>query len=105
MAGFLDSIAENIKGASAELKLGNYPHGTSQILLSHSQQMEAAICDLVGKQEATALAAQLEEVHQIERLHGELGAQTPPEKERSLHVLDQTAGLFHATADFVRFSL
>lgn len=104
VADFLSSIAKNIEEASAALKQGIYPHGTCQILLSHSQQMVPAIGDLVGVPQATGLGNQLREVWEIERLHAELGSKPPKERERSLHVLDQTAGLFKATADFVRVS-
>jgi hypothetical protein len=92
VADFLTSIAKNIEDASASLKQGIYPHGTCQILLSHSQQMVPAIGDLIGIQQATELGNQLHEVWEIERLHGELGSKPPDEKQRSLHVLDQAAG-------------
>jgi hypothetical protein len=104
VADFLTSIATNIEDVSASLKQGVYPHGTCQILLTHSQQMVAAIGDLVGVQQATELGGQLHEVWEIERLHGELDSKSPDEKQRSLHVLDQAAGLFRATADIVRVS-
>lgn len=104
VADFLTSIAKNIEDTSASLKKGEYPHGSCQILLSHSQQMIPAIGDLIGVKQATELGDQLHEVWQIERLHSELQSTPPQEKQRSLHVLDQTAGLFRATADFVRVS-
>ncbi len=104
VADFLNAIAKNIADTSASLKQGVYPHGSCQILLSHSQQLVGAIGDLIGETEATALASQLKEVWEIERLYGELSSKTPEEKQRSLHVLDQAAGLFQATADIVRVS-
>ena len=104
VADFLVAIAKNIEDVSASLKQGIYPHGSCQILLTHSQQMVPAIGDLIGVQQATDLGNQLHEVWEIERLHSELGAKPPEEKQRSLHVLDQSAGLFRATADIVRVS-
>lgn len=104
VADFLLSIAGNIETVSTEIKKGNYPHGTCQTLLSHSQQMVPAIGDLIGEQQANELAGQLKEVWEIESLFKELDPKPPEEKQRSLHVLDQCAGLFRATADFVRVS-
>jgi hypothetical protein len=104
VASFLASIAQCIEEASALLKQGIYPHGKCQEILLHSQHMEAAIGDLIGQSEARALAAQLAEVHEIERLHAELGSDTDPERQRKLSALDQAAGQFRATAAFVRVS-
>lgn len=104
VADFLAATAQTIEEASASLKQGIYPHGKCQELLSHSQHMEAAIGDLIGNQPAGDLGAQLKEVWQIEQLHAELGNVAPGERERRLSVLDQAAGLFRATATFVRVS-
>jgi hypothetical protein len=104
VADFLTSVAQTIEEASTSLKQNVYPHGKCQELLLHSQQMEAAIGDLIGKQQAADLGLQLKEVWQIERLYGELQGLPPVERERKLSVLDQAAGLFRATADFVRVS-
>jgi len=59
VAEFLASIAQTVETTSAMLKQGNYPHGTCQELLSHSEHMVAAIGDLVGDPKATDLANQL----------------------------------------------
>ena len=104
VAEFLAAIAQTIEEANAELRQGNYPHGKCQELFVHSQNMEAAIGDLVGQPLAQALGAQLAEVYEIERLHAELGADTDDERQRKLSVLDQAAGQFRATAAFVRVS-
>lgn len=104
VAGFLASIAESIEQASAALKLGEYPHGKCQEIFVHAQHMEAAIGDLIGPVLARELAAQLAEVHEIERLHAELGSADEAGRLRKLSVLDQAAGQFRATAAFVRVS-
>lgn len=104
VADFLAAIGKNIEEVSASLKQGQYPHGGCQVLLTHSQMMEQAIGDLVGEVRAREIANQLREVWEIERLHAEMGAMSPPEKQRSLDALDQGAGLFSATADIVRVS-
>jgi hypothetical protein len=104
VADFLASIGQCIEDASALLKQGTYPHGKCQELLAHSQHMEAAIGDLIGESQAKSLGSQLAEVHEIERLHYELGSDTDSERQRKLSVLDQAAGQFRATAAFVRVS-
>jgi hypothetical protein len=104
VADYLASIAQSIEEASASLKQGIYPHGKCQEILTHSQKMAAAIGDLVGQPEAHALGTQLGEVYEVERLDGELGSDSEPERLRKLSVLDQAAGLFRATAAFVRVS-
>ncbi len=104
VADFLAGLALSIEEASAQLKQGTYPAGTCQEILSHSLHMEAAIGDLVGPSEAQLLASKLAEVHEIERLYGELAAATEDERLQRLSVLDQAAGLFRATAAFVRVS-
>lgn len=104
VADFIASIAQSIEEASAQLKQGNYPHGKCQELLAHSQHMEAAIGDLIGTHQAIDLASQLAEVHEVERLHAELGANNDIDRQRKLSVLDQAAGEFRATAAFVKVS-
>jgi|NOAtaT_5_FD_contig_91_1631636_length_737_multi_4_in_0_out_0_2 hypothetical protein len=104
VAEFLYAIAKNIEDVSASLKQGIYPHGTCQILLSHSNQMEQAIGDLIGERKARDLGNQLEEVKEIESLYDELNSKPEKERTRSLHVLDQAAGLFRATGDIVKVS-
>jgi uncharacterized protein YbgA (DUF1722 family) len=104
VADFLAAVAATVEEASASLQQGNYPHGKCMELLCHSQNMKAAIGDLVGEQQAIGLGEQLKEVWEIEQLHGELAQKTAAEKTRSLSVLDQAAGLFRATAAFVRVS-
>lgn len=104
VADFLAAIAESIEEASALLKQGIYPHGKCQELLAHSQHMKVAIGDLIGEVHAEELGAQLADVHEIERLHAELGSGTDGERQRKLSVLDQAAGQFRATAAFVRVS-
>ena len=64
----------------------SYPHGTCQILLTHSQQIGLAISDLIGEPQAWR-ANQLREVWEIERLYSDLSSKTPEDKQRSLHVL------------------
>jgi hypothetical protein len=98
---FLSSIARNIEAASASLKHGIDPHGICQTLLLHSKQMGQEIGDLVGEPQAAELGSQLREVLETEQLHAELSSKPPEEKQRSFHVLDQAAGLFKATADFL----
>jgi len=104
VADFLADIAGCIEEASAQLKQHVYPHGKCQELLLHSQHMEAAIGDLVGPEMARDLGSQLSEVHEIERLYGELSSDNETERERKLTMLDQAAGQFRATAAFVRVS-
>ncbi len=104
VAEYLGALAGTIENVSASLKQEIYPHGSCQELLSHSQSMEAAIGDLVGNMKAANLGNQLKEVWEIEQLYSELSGRTKPERERKLEVLDQAAGLFRATAAFVRVS-
>jgi hypothetical protein len=101
---FLNSIAQSIADTSALLKQGIYPHGKCQEILLHSEQMEAAIGDLIGEVLARDLASQLAEVHQVERLYGELSTYTDADKLRKLNLLDQAAGQFRASAAFVKVS-
>jgi hypothetical protein len=104
VADFLDAIAQSIEDASAQLRIHVYPHGKCQELLIHSQNMEAAIGDLIGEATARDLGLQLAEVHQIEQLYGELATDTETGRNRKLTVLDLAAGQFRATAAFVKVS-
>ena len=104
VADFIDTIARTIDDAAVSLRQNQYPGGKCAELFAHSQQMEAAIGDLIGEARARELAAQLQEIWEIERLFGELSADTPPERTRKLSVLDEAAGQFRATAAFVRVS-
>ncbi len=104
VADFLASIAQSIEEASALLKQGTYPHGKCQELLTHSQNMEAAIGDLIGESLAKDLASQLAEVYEVERLYAELSSDADSDRQRKLSVLDQAAGEFRATAAYVRVS-
>lgn len=104
VAEFLASLAQTIEDASASLRQGIYPHGKCEELFMHSQQMGAAIGDLIGQAQADDLGTRLKEVWEIEQLYGELGSQSQQERDRRLDTLDQAAGLFRATAAFVRVS-
>ena len=104
VADFLDGIAQSLEDTSAQLKSNVFPHGKCQELLIHSQNMEAAIGDLIGETTARDLALQLAEVHRIEQLYSELIVNTETERKRKLSVLDQAAGQFRATAAFVKVS-
>jgi hypothetical protein len=104
VADFLAGVGQTIEDTSASLKQGIYPHGKCQELLAHSRHMEAAIGDLIGVKQAGDLGSQLHEVWEIEQLHAQLRPKSEAERTRSLDVLDQAAGLFRATAAFVRVS-
>lgn len=104
VSDFLAAIAQSIEEASAQLRQGTYPHGKCAELHAHSQNMAAAIGDLVGSQRAGELGAQLAEVYAIEQLHAELGADAQPEQDRKLDQLEVAAGRIRATAAFVRVS-
>lgn len=104
VAEFLYDIAKNIEDASASLNQGIYPHGTCQILLIKSSEMEKAIGDLIGKDDAIKLGNQLREAADIEHLHNKLNQEPEIERKRSLHVLDQAAGIFRATGDIIKGS-
>jgi hypothetical protein len=104
VADFLAALAQTIEDVSASLKQDIYPHGKCQELLSHSEHMESAIGDLIGKQQAADLGNQLKEVWEIELLYGELAHKTQTDRVRSLDELDRAAGLFRSTAAYVRVS-
>ena len=101
---YLASIAQSVEEVSASLKQKIYPHGKCQEILTYSQKMEEAIGDLIGQVEAKSLGKQLGEVYEVERLYGELESDTEENKLGKLYLLDQAAGLFRATAAFVRVS-
>ena len=104
VAKFLSELAQIIEDVSASLSKSIYPHGKCQELLTHANALEEAIGDLIGQKKAVSLARQLREVWEIEKLHDELGKKTEAARAKNLHVLDQAAGLFRATAAQVRVS-
>jgi hypothetical protein len=104
VASYLASIADNIENTSRELKLGKYPHGTCQIMLTHSEQMVPTIGDLITDKKAGQLADQLKEIWKIEQLYNELQSKSQTERERNLQVLDQAGGLFRATSEIIKAS-
>ena len=104
VSDYLAEIAQTIEDASGSLKQNIYPHGTCQELLQHSQSMRSAIGDLIGDQKADELGDHLKEVWEIEQLYGELGGIESDQRVRRLEVLDQAAGLFRATAAYVKVS-
>lgn len=104
VADFIDAIAKTIEDTAAALRSNQYPGGKCAELFAHSKQMEAAIGDLIGPLKAQELAAQLQEIWEVERLFGELQSDTPPDRSRKLSVLDEAVGQFRAAAVFVRVS-
>ncbi len=104
VATFIDALAGTIDATAASLRASDYPGGRCAELFAHAQQLDAAIGDLIGHARAAELAAQLQQIWEIERLFGELQADTPAERSRKLSVLDVAAGQFRATAAFVRVS-
>jgi hypothetical protein len=103
VADFIATIGQTMEDVSAALRQGIYPAGKCAEMKLHSENIVTAIGDLVGHDEAVKLAGQLNEVWQIEQLYGELGNKSQ-EAELSLQKLDEAAGLFRATAAFVRVS-
>lgn len=104
VADFIASLAKIIDETAASLRRDEYPGGQCAELFAHSQQLEAAIGDLIGLPKAVELTTQLEEVREIERLYAELHGDEPAERSRKLSVLDEAAGQFRAAAAFVRVS-
>lgn len=104
VADFLSAIATTLERTSVLLKQRRTPHAQCQELLAHSQNMKAAIGDLVGEQLAQELGAQLAEAHHVRQLQVELFSVGSEEQHARLSILDQAAGQFRATAAFVRVS-
>lgn len=104
VADFIAAIAQTIDDTAAELRQAQYPGGKCAELLTHAAQMEAAIGDLIGEAKAIELGLRLQEISKIERLFAELQSDPAAERDRKLSVLDEAAGQFRATADFVRVS-
>jgi hypothetical protein len=97
-AEFLSAIAQTIELTAAQLRIGDYPAGSCQELLVFSNEMPGILGGIIGVNKASAFAKELESVHEIEKLHAELGQLAESERELRLHKLDETAGLFRATA-------
>ena len=97
-ADFLSAIAEAIEVTSAQLREGRYPAGSCQQLLVFSDEFPAVMGAIIGATKAETFATQLKDVHRIEQLYGELQGLPESERELRLRKLDETAGLFRATA-------
>lgn len=97
-ADFLSAIAEAIELTGAQLREGRYPAGSCQQLLIFSEEFPNVMGAIIGAAKAEAFASQLKEVHKIEQLYGELQGLPESESELRLRKLDETAGLFRATA-------
>ena len=82
----------------AQLREGRYPAGSCQQLLVFSEEFPVVMGSIIGAVKAEAFAGQLKEVHKIEQLYGELQGLSESDKELHLRKLDETAGLFRATA-------
>lgn len=98
VAEFLAAIAQNIELTGAQLRQGSYPAGSCQELLVYSDEMPGILGGIIGPAKAAAFALELKSVHAIKQLHSELGQLPEPERELRLRKLDETAGLFRATA-------
>lgn len=97
-ADFLSAIAEAIEVTCAQLREGRYPAGSCQQLLVFSEEFPAVMGAIIGAAKAETFASQLKEVHRIEQLYGELQGLPESDRELRLRKLDETAGLFRATA-------
>ena len=97
-ADFLAAIAQAIELTSAQLRAGRYPAGSCQELLIFSEQMPVVMGDIIGAEKAATFGAELKAVHEIEQLYGELQSLSETERDERLRKLDETAGLFRATA-------
>jgi hypothetical protein len=101
-ADFLAAIAEAIETTGAQLRESRFPAGACQQLLVFSEAMTEVMGPIIGTAKAADFATQLKAVHQIEHLYGELKELPEPERELRLRKLDETAGLFRATAACLR---
>jgi hypothetical protein len=86
----------------AQLREGRYPAGSCQQLLVFSDEFPVVMGAIIGTAKAEAFGGQLKEVHRIEQLYGELQGLPEAEREPRLRKLDDTAGLFRATAACLR---
>jgi hypothetical protein len=66
VADFIDILAQTIDDTAASLRIQQYPGGKCAELFAHSQQLSAAIGDLIGISKADELAVQLQEISEIE---------------------------------------
>jgi hypothetical protein len=102
VASYLGDLAQTIEDTRASLARGVYPHGRCEELRVHAENMKAVIGDLIGDDLAGQYAAKVLQVWEIERMPAELLGKDEAERERQLHLLDQAAGHFRATAAHIR---
>ena len=95
---YYEDIAIVLTEAAQALRQGSVPHGKCGELLSFAHQLPATIGDVIGFEQASALAQKLLECYQVESFGRQFMHLPPTEREAKFGALDEAAGYFRAAA-------
>lgn len=102
VATFFENVSGCVADVSTSLKEGQVPHGKCAEMEVYAQELPALVADELGKDRAQALGGRLRAAYEVERILGELPANS--DRDEELAKLDQAAGVFRALANVVRAS-
>ena len=95
---YYEDIAIVLTEAAQALRQGSVPHGKCGELLSFAHQLPATIGDVIGFEQASALAQKLLECYQVESFGRQFMHLPPTERAAKFGALDEAAGYFRAAA-------
>lgn len=92
----MGEISECLVSVSAEIRVGNVPHGKCGQLVGFADELPRAIQSITGKRRARELGMQLHAAHRVEELAVRLDR--IQNKEPYLAKLEEAGGKFRAVA-------
>jgi len=100
MATLFEQISDCLIVVSAEIRLGNVPHGKCAEMDTYAAELPGVIKDEVGQAKADELGTLLHSSHTVEQLA--VGITQLADKEPCLREIEEAAGKFRALAHIVR---
>jgi hypothetical protein len=98
IAAYYRAIAKTLAQASEALRQGVVPHGKCGEMLGYAHQLPTEIGDVIGEEQAAALARKLEESYRVEAFGHQFMHLPPAERDAKFGMLDEAAGYFRAAA-------
>ena len=100
IANLMEQISDCLIKVSAEIRIGNQPHGQCGQLIGFAEQLPTMLKNAIGKNEANALGQQLHASYKVEELAMRLDR--VKKKEPYLAKLEEASGKFRVVALVLR---
>jgi hypothetical protein len=102
VAALFEQISDCLAAVSAEIRIGEIPHGKCAEVLTYAEQLPDVVRAEIGSENADELGRALKAAHSVEGLANDLNG--VEDKEYYLRDIEEAAGKFRALAHLTRGS-